>query len=135
MQRLAAAWRASALATFDAAMLSLAAKPRAQRRDVRAAARVARRATACAAGARLGLGRAQAGGRARSGRWPSALDAEVRANTLELIALHGLAGRRSARSSTRLASQFEMRLRLDEGRRRCGAASSPARWPGLRPTC
>ena len=44
------------------------------------------------------------------------LDAEVRANTAELIALHGLAGQAQGEILTRLATHFETRLRMDEGK-------------------
>ncbi|MDE2094570.1 MAG: DUF3482 domain-containing protein, partial [Burkholderiales bacterium] len=44
------------------------------------------------------------------------LDAEVRANTLELIGLHGLEGRAQGEILNRLATHFETRLRLDEGK-------------------
>lgn len=44
------------------------------------------------------------------------LDAEVRANTGSLIALHGLAGEAQGEILTRLATHFESRLRFDEGK-------------------
>jgi Domain of unknown function (DUF3482) len=44
------------------------------------------------------------------------LDLEVRANTLELIQLHGLEGQAHGEILTRLATHFELRLRMDEGK-------------------
>ena len=44
------------------------------------------------------------------------LDDEVRANTAELIALHGLAGQAGSRILTRLAAHYDTRLRVDEGK-------------------
>ena len=48
---------------------------------------------------------------------------EVRANTLELIRLHGLDGQVQGEILSRLATHFETRLRLDEGK--------AAMWGGL----
>jgi hypothetical protein len=46
----------------------------------------------------------------------SALDAEVRHGTAELIALHGLDGRAQGEILARVATQFEKRTRLDESK-------------------
>lgn len=46
----------------------------------------------------------------------SALDAELRRGTAELIALHGLEGSAQGEILARVASQFEKRARVDEGR-------------------
>ncbi|MEP6875935.1 MAG: GTPase domain-containing protein [Burkholderiales bacterium] len=44
------------------------------------------------------------------------LDDEVRANTLALIQLHGLSGDAQREILTRLATHYELRLRMDEGK-------------------
>jgi hypothetical protein len=44
------------------------------------------------------------------------LDAEVRANTLELITLHGLEGKVQGEILARVATNFDTRLRVDEGK-------------------
>lgn len=46
----------------------------------------------------------------------AALDDEVRASTAELIALHGLEGRAQGEILSRVATQFERRERVDEGK-------------------
>jgi 50S ribosome-binding GTPase/Domain of unknown function (DUF3482) len=122
MARLRGAWQADKLRTFEAAMKSLANS-------------VARLATATQAlseaggvrarlkqlGASVGLGL----GVGSVDQTPSAvaqralaeqLDLEVRANTLELIQLHGLEGKAQGEILTRLATHFELRLRMDEGK-------------------
>ena len=122
MTRLRSAWQNDKLRTFDAAMKSLASS-------------VARLATATQAlpeaggvrarlkqlGASVGLGL----GVGSADQTPSAvaqralaeqLDLEVRANTLELIQLHGLEGQAQGEILTRLATHFELRLRMDEGK-------------------
>lgn len=120
MGRLRAAWQAQREQTFDAAMASIAAS-------------LARLATAteelpAGAGFRAGLqanlkGLGQALGLGKTEDSPTAqaqaalaqrLDAEVRANTLALIELHGLSGNAHAEILTRLATHYELRLRLDE---------------------
>ena len=116
MQRLRAAWRERSNATFLAAMRSLAesiartalateALP--EGGDLRARIRDA--------GAALGIGKADSTPAARAQRALAArLDAEARANTLELIGLHGLGGSAERDILERIATAFEMRLRLDE---------------------
>jgi hypothetical protein len=51
------------------------------------------------------------------------LDDEVRANTLALIQLHGLSGDAQGEILTRLATHYELRLRMDE--------SKAAMWGGM----
>ena len=123
--RLRAAWQEQRERTFDAAMHSLAAS-------------VARLATTTEVlpdgaglrtklrnvGAAVGLGKtgdapAALAQKALAGR----LDAEVRGNTLELLQLHGLNGAAQGEILTRLATHYELRLRMDETR--------AAMWGGL----
>jgi hypothetical protein len=118
MSRLTAAWQADKLRTFDAAMKSLASS-------------LARLATATQAlpkaggvrarlkqlGASVGLGSAdQTPSTVAQRALAERLDSEVRANTLELIQLHGLEGQAQGEILTRLATHFELRLRMDEGK-------------------
>jgi hypothetical protein len=116
MGRLRAAWRERRRATFLAAMRSVAAsiartalatETVAERGDLRARIRNA--------GAAIGIGKgddtpATLAQRALAER----LDAEARANTLELIGLHGLGGSAERDILDRLSTQFETRLRVDE---------------------
>jgi hypothetical protein len=118
MSRLQSAWQVAKLHTFDAAMKSVADS-------------VARLATAAQAlpeaggvrarlkqlGASVGLGSAdQAPAAVAQRALAEQLDAEVRANTLELIQMHGLEGKAQGEILTRLATHFELRLRMDEGK-------------------
>ncbi len=118
MSRLQSAWRVAKLHTFDAAMKSVADS-------------VARLATAAQAlpeaggvrarlrqlGASVGLGPADQTPAAVAQRaLAEQLDLEVRANTLALIQLHGLEGKAQGEILTRLATHFELRLRMDEGK-------------------
>ena len=118
MQRLADAWRRQQLRTYGAALSSLAnslARVAAAREMLSDAASL--RARLRSLGSALGLAAkepepialAQAALAAR-------LDAEVRDSTGELLALHGLAGSAQGEILKQLASHFEARLRLDEGR-------------------
>lgn len=122
MGRLRAAWQAQRLQTFEAAMRSIAGS----------LARIAGAAEEVPDLRRLGARLRQVGsaigsavGRRDGEPSPTGLaqqalarrlDAEVRANTAELIALHGLEGRAQGEILTRLATHFETRLRLDEGK-------------------
>ena len=130
MGRLRAAWSAERLATFDAATASLAASL------ARLAGAFEEVPDPASFGARLrgvgsAVGRAiggvvsRVGGAGSVDSSPTAraqkalaerLDAEVRANTAELIALHGLAGEAQGEILNRLATHFETRLRMDEGK-------------------
>ncbi len=116
MQRLRAAWQAQRMQTFDAAMRSLAGSVA---RLACATERVADAGSLSArlrqAGISVGVGNAE--------QSPTALaqkalaerhGAEVRANTLALIGLHGLEGTAQVEILQRLASHFETRLQLDE---------------------
>ncbi len=118
MSRLRNAWQVGKLHSFDAAMTSVAHS-------------VARLATASQAlpeaggmrarlkqlGASVGLGSADQTPAALAQRaLAEQLDLEVRANTLELIQLHGLEGQAQGEILTRLATHFELRLRMDEGK-------------------
>ena len=128
MVRLRAAWQSQRQHTFDAAMQALAGSL------ARLAAAVevvpdaggfgARlRQAGSVIGARVGLGNAGTD----NDRRPAALaqtalaarlDTEVRANTLALITLHGIDGEAHAQGEilARLATHFETRLALDEGK-------------------
>lgn len=120
MGRLRAAWQAQRLQTFEAAMASLA------RSLARSASLfeivpddslgTALRARLRNAGATLGVGRPTEASASALAQQALAqrLDAEVRANTQELIALHGLAGHAHGEILARLATQFDLRLRWDE---------------------
>jgi GTPase SAR1 family protein len=142
MARLRAAWWAQRVQTFDAAMQSLAASLARLASDAEEVpdpatfgARLRRVGSAIGKGIGKGIGQGlgqgagQPGGKAdgaSSGdRSPTALaqaalverlDAEVRASTGALIALHGLEGRAQGEILGRLATQFETRLRMDEGK-------------------
>lgn len=120
MSRLRTAWQALREQTFEAAVRALAASL--------ARTAVAREPLADVGGfkARLrsvGAAVAQGMGMGPSDETPVALaqkalaqrlDAELRANTLELIHLHGLAGDVQGEILARLATHYELRLRMDE---------------------
>ncbi len=118
MGRLRAAWWAQRLATFEAAMGSLAAS----------LARLAGafevvpdpasfKARLRRVGTAIGIGDAEQSPTALAQKaLAERLDAEVRDNTGELIALHGLEGQAQREILTRLATHFETRLRMDEGK-------------------
>ena len=131
MARLRAAWQAQRQQTFDAAMQALAGSLARLAAALEVlpdssgfGARLRQaRGVIGAIGARVGLGN----GDADTDRRPAALaqkalaarlDAEVRANTLALITLHGIEGEAHAQGEilARLASHFETRLALDEGK-------------------
>jgi hypothetical protein len=66
-------------------------------------------------GAAIGLGNADDTPAAVAQRaLAERLDAEVRANTLELLQLHGIGGAAQQEILTRLARHYELRLRMDE---------------------
>ena len=122
MGRLRAAWLALRLQVFDAAMASLAAS---LARLAGAFEEVPDQATIGARLRRVGSALGGMVGVGNPDQTPTALaqkslaeslDAEVRANTAELIALHGLAGQAQGEILTRLATHFETRLRMDEGK-------------------
>ncbi len=122
MRRLSQAWLAQRRVTFDAAMQALA----------RSLARIATarvplpesagfkarlRQVGAALGAGIGMGgKAEVGPQAQAQRaLAEAMDAEVRASTAQLIALHGLDGQAQGEILQRLATHYETRLRLNEG--------------------
>lgn len=126
MQRLTAAWWTGRWQTFDAAMDGLAASLARLAVDVEAVpdpstvgARLKRAGTA------IGSAIGRVFGNDAAAATPTTLaqqalavrlDAEVRASTAALIALHGLAGSAQGEILVRLATHFETRLRVDEGR-------------------
>ena len=118
MARLAEAWRAERLATFDAAMQALA----------QSLARLAGMHEVVAdsggfnsrlrqVGQALGIGRHELSPTAQAQQALTAqMAAELQASTAQLIALHGLEGRAQGEILARLASHYETRLKLGEGR-------------------
>jgi hypothetical protein len=122
MGRLRGAWQAQREQTFEAAMRSLAESL------ARIASTKELLTDARGLKARLrsvGAAVAQGMGRGPSDTAPAALAqsalaqglaAEVRANTLALIQLHGLSGDAQDEILTRLATHYELRLRMDEGK-------------------
>ena len=126
MGRLRAAWSAQRLQTFDASIQSLAASLAhlaGAFEDVPDPATFGARLRRVGSAIGTAIGSAIGGGEAAAtptALAPAALAqrlaAEVRANTAQLIALHGLEGRAQGDILTRLASHFEIRLRMDEGK-------------------
>ena len=118
MARLRVAWQAQRLQTFAAATRSLAhslARLAGAFEELPDPGRLGARLRQ--AGSALGIGAGQPSPTALAQQaLVGRLDAEVRANTLELITLHGLEGRAQGEILTRLAAHFETRLRLDEGK-------------------
>jgi GTPase SAR1 family protein len=117
MQRLNAAWRARRLATFDAAIQTLArglAHLAAAREPVPDAGL---RERLRAVGSALGLGASPQRPLAAAERaLAAAYDDEARASTAQLIELHGLAGQAQGEIIARLDRLFELRAKLDEGK-------------------
>lgn len=117
MERLRQTWSRTRQATFERAIESLArsvARLAAARQPVDGAGRLtdAVRRMAQVFGDRRDEGPAE---RAQA-TLAAALDEEVRASTGELIALHGLEGRAQGEILSRVATQFERRERVDEGK-------------------
>jgi hypothetical protein len=120
MARLRAAWQARRQATFDASMQVLA--------EGLARIALARVTVGEGAGlvAQLRTQVRELGSRLRTGeagplavaqqRLAEALDREVRDGTARLIALHGLEGDAEGEILQRLATHYDVRLRVDEGR-------------------
>jgi hypothetical protein len=116
LRRFGLAWRERRGATFAAAMhaiaasvarTALASETLVERGDLRTRIRQA--------GAAIGIGKADDSPAAAAQRALAArLDAAARANTLELIGLHGLGGSAERDVLDRLAKDVELRLRLDE---------------------
>lgn len=126
MTRLRAAWQVERQATFEAAMQSLAASLAVLATDTQPLPEVGgwgARLRGAGAGLIAGIGKSI--GRAAADDTPAKqaqqalaqrLDAEVRDNTRALIRLHGLAGEAQGEILTRLATHYDLRLRLDEGK-------------------
>ena len=116
MGRLRAAWQAQRERTFEAAMHALAAS----------LARLATTKEPLPSGLGLGSKLRHVGAAIGIGKavdTPAALaqkalaerlDAELRASTVELLRLHGLSGSAQQEILTRLATHYELRLRMDE---------------------
>ena len=118
MARLRAAWQAQRNATFEAAMESIAeslARLAASSEAVPPSPGLMERVRHL--GAKLGLGAAVDGPVEQAQQALTAqLAAELRANTLALIRLHGLAGDAHGEILARIATHYELRLRMDEGK-------------------
>jgi hypothetical protein len=121
MARLADAWLAQREATFDAAMGLLArtlADIACTRQRIEPAAGLAERVKRLAS--RLGplFGSADANDAVAQAQATLAarLDDAVRDSTVELLKLHGLEGRAHGEILARVATQFELRERVPEGR-------------------
>jgi 50S ribosome-binding GTPase/Domain of unknown function (DUF3482) len=118
MQRLSAAWRVQRLTLYDAsvdalaqsmARLALAREELAERGALRAGLRKL--------GAALGLSADERNpGLLAQAALAEALDAEVRASTTQLIELHGLAGQAHGEILRRVASHYQLTLRMDESK-------------------
>ncbi len=116
MARLGAAWRARREATFLAAMhavaasvarTALATEPVADRADIKTRLRQV--------GAAIGIGKGDDSPTALAQRaLAERLDDEARADTLALIRLHGLGGGAERDVVERLATAYDLRLRVDE---------------------
>ena len=118
MGRLRAAWETQRLATFDASVVAVAGS----------LARLASafevvpdtgslRSKLRSVGAALGVGSSEESPAALAQKkLADRMTEEVLANTLALIRLHGLDGQVRAEILSRLATHFETRLRLDEGK-------------------
>ncbi|MBC8056466.1 MAG: GTPase domain-containing protein, partial [Rhizobiales bacterium] len=118
MARLRAAWSAERISTFDAAVASLAgslARLAGDSEEVPDPSTFGARLRR--AGSVVGIGKANQTPSALAQQALAArLDAEVRASTAALIALHQLEGEAEGEILTRLATHFEARLRMDEGK-------------------
>lgn len=118
MGRLRAAWTAQREGEFDTAMTAMAAslaRIAGAREAVPDPGRL--RDAARRVGHALGLARPDADPAAQAQQALAAsLDAEVRANTGELIALHKLKGTAKAEVLQRVAAHYEMRMPLPEGK-------------------
>jgi hypothetical protein len=118
MQRLSAAWRDSRLAQYRASVDALA--------QSMARLAAAREELAEAPGLRSGLRKLGAALGLRSDERNPALlaqaalaerlDAEVRSSTAQLIELHGLAGQAQGEILQRMASHYQLTLRMDESK-------------------
>ena len=118
MLRLHTAWQSAKLHTFHAAMKSVADSVARLATDTQALSQTAGvRQRLKQLGAAVGLGAADQTPTAVAQRGlAEKLDLEVRANITALIQLHGLEGQAQGEILTRLATHFELRLRMDEGK-------------------
>ena len=116
MARLRAAWQQRRWQTFDLSVGSVAASLARLASDAEAVPDPGGfKARLRQAGSAIGIGDAQQTPAALAQKaLGERLDAEVRANTLELIGLHGLEGRAQGEILTRLAAHFDTRLAVDE---------------------
>ncbi len=117
MARLSAAWREQHLGTFAASMAELAAGLARLASATETVPDDGLGARVRGAGAAIGLGRAAKTPAVRAQQvLAERLDAAVRADTQALIRLHGLGGEAHGEILTRLATAYELRLRMDETR-------------------
>src|SRR4051794_16933197 len=116
MRRLRAPWRERRSATFVAATLAIAASLARTALATEALPEAGDLRTRLRhAGAAIGIGKADDTPAALAQRaLAERLESEARANTLELIGLHGLGGNAERDILDRLSTAFEMRLRVDE---------------------
>jgi hypothetical protein len=115
MARLHSAWASERWATFDSAMATIAgalAHTALQREPVGDGAPSVRDRI----GAALGSAKAQDAAQAAQRALNTQLGTQLQAATAALIQLHGLAGDAERRIVERVASAFEMREKVDEGR-------------------
>ena len=118
MQRLGAAWVAQRLALFDASVAALAhSMARLAGARAELAERSALRSGLRKLGAALGLGADERNpALLAQAALAAQLDDEVRANTAQLIELHGLAGQAHTEVLQRLDQHYQLQLRWDEGK-------------------
>jgi predicted transcriptional regulator len=117
MQRLVRIWLDQRRATFDAA-IGVLAHSLARTACARAVVPDARgfKARLKQVGAALGMGSANETPQAAAQQaLAESLNAELQASTAQLIELHGLEGRAQAEILQRMATHYELRLRLNEG--------------------
>ena len=122
MGRLRSAWQAQREQAFEASMRSLAdslariASTKELLTDARGL-KARLRSVGAAVAQGMGMGPADEAPAALAQKaLAEALDDEVRANTLALIRLHGLSGDAQGEILMRLATHYELRLRMDEGK-------------------
>ena len=117
MGRLRAAWQRRALEVFEASMQTIAdGLSRAAVAAVALPDAGGLRARLRSVGAQIGLGGADPTPVAQAQETLARqLDAEVRADTQALIRLHGLEGSAEGTILARLATHYQVRLRMDEG--------------------
>ncbi|MEO8057444.1 MAG: GTPase domain-containing protein [Burkholderiales bacterium] len=118
MGRLRAGWETQRLATFEASVASIAgslARLAGAFEVVPDAGSL--RSRLRSVGAAIGVGSSEdSPATLAQKKLAERMAEEVRSNTLELIRLHGLDGQAQAEILSRLATHFETRLRLDEGK-------------------